>query len=258
MEQLDRHSEITMHANQRLSKILAKSGVASRRKCEDLIRAGRVRINGKIAREMGISVDPSCDRIALDQRPINCASPALYYILHKPAKCVCSASGRGHKVLDLFQELPHRLFTVGRLDEETTGLLLVTNDGAFAHRVMHPRFGVVREYLVKTNVEISADHLRALSAGAQLDGAWIVPLRVQKVRRASVKIAVGEGKNREIRRLMQAHSLEVVQLTRIRIGHLTLGALPLGSWRAMTCAEREAAMAQHADLLARAPMGSIR
>lgn len=246
-----------MGAQLRLSKLLARSGVASRRKCEDLIRAGRVRINGSIAQKMGVAVDPQKDHVALDQRPIITAPQAQYFVLHKPPHCVCSTVGRGAKVLDLFSCIAERLFTVGRLDEETTGLLLVTNDGAFAHRVMHPRFGVVREYLVKTSEEITDAHLRGLSAGVQLDGDLIVPLRVQKVRRGSVKISVGEGKNREIRRLMLAQSLTVVQLTRIRIGHLTLGDLPVGAWRALTNLERDLATAQDAQLLARSPIGQL-
>lgn len=223
---------------QRLSKVMAAAGVASRRACEELIFASRVRVNGTITLLPQTMVGEE-DQILVDGKPLKGAEQKVYYILNKPIGYICSA--KRHKdskiVLDLFQETAERLFTVGRLDKDTYGLLIVTNDGHFANRVIHPSSNIPKEYLAKTDQEITVEHLTAISSGTLVEGVFVKPLRVEKVRRGTIKVTLLEGKKREVRLLMEAAGLKVKELTRIRIGGLHLGSLPVGSWRPMT--ERE-------------------
>ena len=223
----------------RLSKFLAAAGVASRRACEEMIFVGRISVNGEVVKEPQHLVNEK-DNIIVDGKALNAVEPKVYYILNKPVGYVCTArqSCSTKIVLDLFKEIPYRLFTVGRLDKDTEGLIIVTNDGHFANRVIHPSSGIRKEYLAKTNVEITADHLSVISNGTLVEGVFVKPLRVTKVRRGTVKIAVGEGKKREVRMLLESAGLIVQELTRIRIGNLQLGQLPVGSWREMTEQEK--------------------
>lgn len=226
--------------NQRLSKILAAAGVASRRACEELIFQGRVKVNDQIILLPQTRVGGS-DKILVDDQPIGVVESKVCYILNKPAGYLCTSRKTKNTkiVLDLFQDVNLRLYTVGRLDKETKGLLLVTNDGQFAHQVMHPSSNIHKEYLAKTDQEISADHLKAISNGTLVEGVFLTPLKVTKVRRGTLKIVIAEGKKREVRQMLQAAGLTVKELTRIRIGGLLLGDLPLGSWRELTEKEKK-------------------
>jgi 23S rRNA pseudouridine2605 synthase len=230
---------LSMEKN-RLSKVMAAAGVASRRACEELIFAGRVQVNGAVVTVPQTMVGKG-DRIAVDGALLSSAEEKVYFVLNKPEGYICTArrSPTSNIVLDLFSERKERLFTVGRLDKDTQGLLLVTNDGHFANRVIHPSANITKEYLAKTGQEISAEHLKAISAGTQVEGIFVKPLSVSKVRRGTVKIAVAEGKKREVRMLLENAGLTVIELTRIRIGGLQLGALPLGQWRPLTEAEKK-------------------
>lgn len=224
----------------RLSKFLAAAGVAARRTCEEIIFAGRVTVNGVIVLVPQTLVDDR-DKITVDRKAIKAAEQKVYYILNKPAGYVCTARQTPNTkiVLDLFADEPHRLFTVGRLDKDTQGLLLVTNDGHFANKVIHPSADIHKEYLAKTDVEITADHLKAISNGTLVEGIFVKPVKVSKVRRGTVKVTISEGKKREVRLLLEAAGLKINELTRIRIGGLLLGPLPTGSWRAMSEKEKE-------------------
>ncbi len=219
----------------RLSKFLAASGVASRRACEELIFAGKVSVNGVVVLLPQTLVNEK-DKIVIDEKRVNKAEPKVYFLLNKPAGYVCTTKKNNSTkiVLDLFSEVDYRLFTVGRLDKDTQGLLLVTNDGHFANQVIHPSAEIQKEYLVKTDAEVTADHLTAISSGTLVEGVYVRPIRVTKVRRGTLKITIGEGKKREVRLLMEAAGLAVKELTRIRIGNLHLGPLPPGSWRPLT------------------------
>lgn len=226
---------------ERLSKFLARGGVASRRACEEIIFAGRVSVNGKIVLQPQVLVTAS-DRIVVDGAAVKGSEPKVYYLLNKPKGYLCTAkreSNQARLVLDLFESVPYRVFTVGRLDKDTQGLLLVTNDGHFANRVIHPSADIAKEYLVKTLSEIDADHLKAISKGTLVEGVHVIPERVTKVRRGTLKVVIKEGKKREVRMLLEAAGLEVEELTRIRIGGLLLGQVPVGSWRALSERERE-------------------
>jgi len=132
-----------------------------------------------------------------------------------------------------------RSFTVGRLDKDTSGLLIVTNDGEFTNQAIHPSSNIQKEYIAKTNHEITDLHLKTISAGTKIEGTFVKPIKVKKVRKGTLKVIVGEGKKREVRLLIEAAGLEVRELKRVRIGGLVLGNLPLGSWRPMTNKEKE-------------------
>ena len=220
----------------RLSKVLASCGVASRRKAEELIFNGNVSVNGSVINLPQTVVDLDKDDIRVFGNPIKDAEKKVYYLLHKPTGYICSSKRVGSKriVLDLFSGLPYRLFTVGRLDRETSGLLVVTNDGHFANELIHPSSGVCKEYLVKTQQEISPEHLELISNGAFVEGEWIKPKKVTKVRKGTIKIVIMEGKKREVRSLVEKAGLDLLSLARIRIGGLTLGSIPYGSYREMT------------------------
>lgn len=224
----------------RLSKTLAAAGVASRRACETLIFDGRVKVNGVVTLLPQTLVGEE-DKITVNGKAISTAEPKVYYILNKPVGYVCSTKGgKGTKlVYDLFEDVEYRLFTVGRLDKETSGLILVTNDGHFANRVIHPSSDIHKDYVAKTDTEITAEHLIALGNGTIVEGVFVKPIKVTKVRKGTIKITIAEGKKREVRRLLESVKLNVLELCRIRIGSLTLGTLPEGSWREMTEREKE-------------------
>ncbi|MBA3721267.1 MAG: rRNA pseudouridine synthase [Parachlamydiaceae bacterium] len=222
----------------RLSKVLAAAGVASRRASEDLITQGLVTVNDEIVRIPQTIVDSASDIISVRGVSIN-IEEKVYYMLNKPAGYICSAkkSSNTKLVIDLFEEEGHRVFTVGRLDKDTEGLILVTNDGHFANSVIHPSANLQKEYVAKTGQEIMPEHLIAISQGTLVEGVFVKPVRVTKVRRGTVKVVIMEGKKREVRLLLEAAGLEINSLTRTRLGGLQLGDLPVGHWRSLS--ERE-------------------
>lgn len=220
----------------RLSKALAAAGIASRRACEELIFDGRVQVNGRTVKVPQTLVDWETDEIQVDGEKVSSEQKKVYYMLNKPEGYLCTNIRPGKRpiVLDLFPDASERLFTVGRLDRETTGLLLVTNDGHFANQVIHPSSNVIKEYLVKTFQEITPEYLEVLSQGARVDDKWVRPVSVHKVRRGTFKICVKEGKKHEVRIIAERAKLKIDQLSRIRIGSLVLGQLPVGKFRPLT------------------------
>lgn len=224
----------------RLSKALAGAGVASRRACEELIFAGRVQVNGTTVKVPQTLVDFSVDRIAVDGSSVQGEEDKVYYLLNKPKGVICSNARVGNKpiVIDLFPDHIHRLFTIGRLDRDTQGLLLVTNDGQFAQKVIHPSSNIEKEYLLKTVQEVNAEHLEILAQGARVDHRWVRPVSVRKVRRGTVRICVKEGRKHEVRIIAERAGLDIMELTRIRIGTLVLGSLREGEYRPLTEAEK--------------------
>jgi len=232
---------------ERLQKVLAASGIASRRAAEDIIRSGRVKVNGKIVREMGVKVNPARDNILVDNKQL--AQPRRrYIILHKPSGYITTMSDeRGRwTVTDLVDTL-ERVVPVGRLDRDTEGLLLLTNDGEVAHRVMHPRFGIQKEYHALVTPLPTADATRALGVGIELrdeDGKMerTAPAQVSllpyKHGEQWIKIVISEGRKRQVRRMLEAVGCEVRRLVRVRLGPLVLTGIPKGSWRELTPGER--------------------
>lgn len=230
-----------MENKKRLSKALAAAGIASRRAAEELIFEGRIKVNGQVVKVPQTMVDWERDTILVDEAPIRGEEKKVYFILNKPHGYVCSSTPLGTKklVIDLFAHLDLRLFTVGRLDRDTTGLLLVTNDGHFTNKVIHPSSNISKEYLVKTSQEITDLHLKDISKGTYIENAWIKPVRVEKVRKGTLKVVVKEGKKREVRLLVQNAGLDILELSRIRIGGLRLGPIPEGTYRELTETEKK-------------------
>ena len=226
------------YTKKRLSKILASSGVASRRKAEELIQAGKVRVNGEQVTIPQTLVDPTCDTIVVDGKKVT-IQEKVYYMLHKPVGYTCTHAAVKKRVVDLFPD-GKRLFTVGRLDKDTSGLLLVTNDGHFAQAIIHPSKGIDKEYVVKVDKEVCHEHLVTISEGTRVEGIFVKPVRVTKVRRATLKVVVGEGKKHEVRALVEKAGLTVKELKRIRIGPLVLGTLPYGTFRSLSPKEIDA------------------
>ena len=226
----------------RLQKYLADAGVASRRACEALIAAGRVRVNGATT-AIGQSVEAG-DTVELDGKPVACAQRHVVILFYKPRGVVCTSEdpeGR-RTVQDYFRDLPERLYNVGRLDLNSEGLLLMTNDGALAHRLTHPRFGVEKTYYVVCDGKVTASDFAKLTNGVLLDDGMTAPARVDYVRTTqrgdtSFLITIHEGRNRQIRRMAEAIGHRTLRLKRERFGCLELGTLKPGEWRYLTESE---------------------
>jgi 23S rRNA pseudouridine2605 synthase len=226
---------------ERLQRVLAARGVASRRKAEDLIRAGRVSVDGKVVTELGTRVDPARAAIRVDGKPVP-RQAYRYVVLNKPSGFITTTNDeRGrHTVMDLLPQFPG-LRPVGRLDRETEGLLLFTNDGEVANRVMHPRYGLTKEYLVLTPERPSDTALREVRSGVTIDGKQVVPHEFRIVRETPegvlLSIVLHEGMNRVVRRVMEAAGIPVGKLRRARIGPLSVAGIPRGAHRELTTGE---------------------
>jgi 23S rRNA pseudouridine2605 synthase len=224
---------------QRLQKIIAASGLMARRKAEELIEAGRVTVNGRAAR-LGDGADPETDRILVDGKPLPFTEEKVYIMLNKPRGVVSSLrdeKGR-RNVSELVSELPQRLFPVGRLDLDSEGLLLMTNDGELANRLMHPSHEVEKTYRTWVRGERIAEGIAALRQPMELDGYALRPARVLPLEEnrdgAVLEITIHEGRNRQVRRMCELAGLRVTRLCRVREGCLRLGELRPGQWRPLT------------------------
>jgi pseudouridine synthase len=224
----------------RLSKILAEAGLASRRGSERLIADGRVTVNGQTVTTQGVTADPERDVVVVDGRPIPASEPKRYVLLNKPRGYLTTRSDpRGRPVvLDLVKHERARLFPVGRLDFDAEGLLLLTNDGALAQRLLHPRFGIERVYEAEVEGQVTAADLPRWERGVALPDGPAKPRRVRLLRRASdttwLSLAFAEGRYREVKRFCRALGHRVVRLRRVRFGPLQLGALAPGVARPLT------------------------
>ncbi len=222
----------------RLQKLLAQAGVGSRRVSEGLIADGRVTVNGQVA-DLGRRVDPDSDRVALDGVPVSVRPGLVHYLLNKPAGVVTTASDPEGRptVVDLVPAEP-RVHPVGRLDADTEGLLLLTNDGELTHRLTHPRFGVDKEYLAHVDGgALRPAELRRLREGVVLDDGLTAPARVAQPQPGMLRITIHEGRNRQVRRMCSAVGHPVLRLVRVRIGPLRDPTLAPGRWRLLTTAE---------------------
>lgn len=219
---------------ERLQKVLARAGLGSRRVCENLIDGGRVTVNGRIA-ELGRRVDPVTDEVAVDGVPISIAPGLVYYLLNKPSGVVTTAEdthGRS-TVVSMVPPEP-RVHPVGRLDMDTEGLLLLTNDGTLTHRLTHPRFGVPKEYLAEVEGRPGRGAMRALREGVDLDDGPTAPAEASLLGPGLVRLTIHEGRNRQVRRMCEAVGHPVRRLVRTRIGPLRDPHLGPGKWRELT------------------------
>lgn len=223
----------------RLNKYLAEQGIASRRESDRLIAAGLVKVNGKMVTEMGVKVDPEKDKVEVDEARVKESRTLVYIALNKPKGYVCSAKPTkvDPDIVTGLVDVSERIYAVGRLDKETTGLLLLTNDGTLVNRIIHPSAESEKEYEVTFYKPIPAGALSKLKAGVKLGGEATLPTKVKKVGPAKIRIVLKEGKNRQVRRICQKVGFPVKTLKRIRIKNLRLGDLPLGRWRHLTESE---------------------
>jgi 23S rRNA pseudouridine2605 synthase len=230
---------------ERLNKLLAHAGVGSRRHCEDLIQAGRVRVDGRRVTELGTKVDPAAARVAVDDAEIK-LEKAAYWLVHKPRGYLCTnhdPDGRP-RAIDLVPFVEQRVYTVGRLDENSEGLLLLTNDGELAFRLMHPRFGVEKTYLALVAGAPTADDIQKLLTGVFLSDGRVKARRVKRLKSQGdstwLRVVLCEGKNREIRRMLAKLGHKVLRLKRVAIGPVELDRLPAGKARRLKGPELEA------------------
>ncbi|MFV0318154.1 MAG: pseudouridine synthase [Microthrixaceae bacterium] len=225
------------HDGVRLQKVLARAGLGSRRNCEEMIADGRVTVNGQVA-VLGRRVDPSSDDIALDGTPISVDPAAVYRLLNKPSGVVSTVTDTHGRptVTDLVPSEPP-VHPVGRLDMDTEGLLLLTNDGGLTHRLTHPRFGVPKEYLAQVKGMPSRAAVRALREGIELDDGPTAPAKVSLRSENLLRITIHEGRNRQVRRMCEAVGHPVERLVRTRIGPLRDPDLAPGEWRDLTLEE---------------------
>jgi len=231
---------------ERLQKIISAAGITSRRAAEEFILAGRVAVNGTVVTELGSKADPLKDLITLDGQPVKPVEKMYYVLLHKPAGYVTSLKDpQGRQlVTELVKGVGERLFPVGRLDYNSEGLLLLTNDGAWANRLMHPRHQVDKEYHVRVRGKIDPQQIKKLTNGVELEdgptGATTVRLLKNDQSNDWLSVTIREGRNRQVRRMCAAVGLFVVRLRRIRYGNLTLGGLQPGEYRLLSQAEAQA------------------
>ena len=228
----------------RLQKFLADAGVSSRRKCEELILQGRVQVNGKTVTEPGTKVAGS-EEIKVDGKVIRSGQKKVYILLNKPTGYISSVKDQFSRktVIDLVSGIKERIYPVGRLDYDTSGLIILTNDGEFANMLMHPRNEVEKVYVAEVQGRLSADDVKRLENGLDIGDHVTSPARVkiigESAGRSVVEIAIHEGKNRQVRRMFEAVGHPVMRLKRTSIGGITDRGLEVGKWRHLSEAEIE-------------------
>ncbi len=232
----------------RLQKYMAMCGVASRRASEEIILKGRVQVNGEIIDYMGFEVDEDNDVVEVDGTVIKPESKKYYILLNKPKGYVTTVSDEFDRptVMELVRDVHARIYPVGRLDYDTAGLLIMTNDGEFANVLTHPSHSVNKGYIAQLNTMPDQESLNTLRNGVLLDGKLTSPAKVEVLkpgkRGVEIKVTIHEGRNRQVRRMFEAIGAEVVSLKRISVGNVTLGNLPEGKWRHLNDAERQRLM----------------
>ena len=228
---------------QRLQKLISQAGITSRRAAEEMILAGRVSVNGTVITELGSKADPAGDCVCVDGKPLQFAARRLYILLNKPVGYMTTLDDPEGRplVTDLLKEISERVYPVGRLDYNTEGLLLLTNDGEWANRLMHPRHEIEKEYHVRVRGKVHNSQLDQLAKGVQIDDRSTAPATVRLIKDGEqndwISITIHEGRNRQVRRMCEAVSLSVVRLKRVRYGDLAIGPLKPGEYRQLSEAE---------------------
>lgn len=230
-------------ALKRLQLIIAEAGIASRRAAETLIKNGVVRVNGKMVSALGTKADPDLDQISVNGKTLSHHSQKRYFIFHKPFGVMTSLSDphADKTIADYFSDIPERLYPAGRLDQDSTGLLLVSNDGDLVHKLTHPRFGIEKHYVVTIDKVLLPEEIRTLENGIDLDEKQTAPCRIeiinQKMKQTQLLIILHEGKKRQIRRMIAKIGGKVLRLHRNQYGPLTIGNLKPGARKELTALE---------------------
>lgn len=223
----------------RLQKFISRAGYCSRRHAEELILNGKVTVNGQIVTQLGTKIDPEKDRVEVEGTPVFPDENLVYIALNKPKGFVTSCSHPGEKIVLDLVNIPQRIYPVGRLDKDSTGLLLLTNDGKLHLKLTHPSFDHEKEYLVTVVRPIPDGALKAIESGLKILGTRTRPARVKKISDVRFKIILKEGRNRQIRRMVRKVGSRVTDLKRIRIANIRLGNLPEGKWRYLDVSEKK-------------------
>ena len=223
----------------RLNKFLSNSGIASRRKCDEIIKEGKVTVNGKIVTELGTLINEKKDKIKVEGKEIKLPSSFVYIKLNKPKGYACSANDeKGRKTIYQLIDCNERLFSIGRLDYNTEGLILLTNDGDFANKVAHPSYNLEKEYHVNIVGDIKESELAVLRKGVVIEGNRLPCAKVERIsfenNVTKLSVIINEGLNRQIRRMFEAIGKEIKLLKRVRIGEVKLGGLKRGDYRDLT------------------------
>ncbi len=222
----------------RLQKFLSAAGICSRRKGEAYIKAGRVMVNGQTVIELGTKVDPAVDQVEVDGSTVEYSQPLIYIALNKPPEYVTSCRHPGEKIVLDLVDVPQRIYPIGRLDKDSTGLLLLTNDGRLHHKLSHPSFDHEKEYDVTVAKPITDGALQKMAAGLPMMDTHTRPARVRRTSARRFRIVLQEGKNRQVRRMVRKVGNQVLRLERVRIAHIKLGRLAPGAWRHLTHSEK--------------------
>lgn len=228
----------------RLQKLIASTGLSSRRKAEMLIVTGRVTVNGKVVTELGTKVDPERDHVKVDGKHLTAAQPFVYLLLNKPKNVMSTLDDPGGRttVKDFLRGVSVRVFPVGRLDFDSEGLMLLTNNGDLAQALLHPRYHVPKTYLIKVKGILTDEEIARLERGIRLDDGMTGPAFVKKVKKAEqnswLELTIREGRKHQVKRMLEAVQHPVLKLMRVRMGPLSLGDLPAGEFRFLT--DREA------------------
>jgi pseudouridine synthase len=220
----------------RVQKLLSNYGYCSRRKAEELIIAGRVKVNGKTI-AIGDQATEE-DEISVDDKPVT-VEKRVYLIFHKPVGCATAVTDKFQKTVMSYIHVKERVFPIGRLDFNTSGLLLLTNDGDFANSIMHPRYEIKKTYLVETTQPILGSSIGKIEHGVMLEDGVTAPAKVKRLKDNVIEITIHEGKNKIIRRIMKKLGYGLISLQRIRVGGLILGKLKPGEYRNLTLQEKE-------------------
>lgn len=220
----------------RLQKYLAEAQVASRRKSEEIILAGRVSVNDKIVTELGTKVESEVDIVKVDGKIVEICEKMLYILLNKPEGCVTTVKDQFDRksVLDYVSNIKERIYPVGRLDYDTSGLLILTNDGELTYKLTHPKHNVDKTYVADVDREPSAEDMKRFESGIIIDGRKTAPAKIKIIKKGkltSLEIKIHEGRNRQVRKMCAAINCNVVKLKRIALGNIELGALEKGKYR---------------------------
>lgn len=218
----------------RLQKFLSMAGFCSRRKGETYITQGKVKVNGRTITELGTKIDPDVDRVEIDGQILQLQQKRIYIALNKPKGYITSCEQKGEPIVIDLIHIRQRIYPVGRLDKDSTGLLLLTNDGELHHRLLHPSFDHEKEYIVTTALPISAESLAAMHKGMSIQGQKTRPAKVKRLSSHQFMIQLKEGKNRQIRRMVRKLRNHVSRLKRIRVAGVELSDLQEGAWRHLT------------------------
>ncbi|MBI3597829.1 MAG: rRNA pseudouridine synthase [Nitrospirae bacterium] len=228
---------------ERIQKIISTAGITSRRKAEELMRAGAVTVNGRVIRELGSKADPEQDHIKVSGKLINPKQTKVYLMLNKPREVVTTLSDPMGRVTvkELLRGVRGRVYPVGRLDYDSEGLLLLTNDGELVQKLLHPSFEVPKTYEVKVKGILTDEEIRAMSRGVVLSEGRTLPCQIRKIKKTEknswLEMTIHEGRNRQIRRMLEKIDHPVLKLKRIRMAMLELGGLPIGRYRYLTAQE---------------------